>query len=66
MEQMGETLVQMALDLLEENGVPREKVSSVGMGFDKSFDILQPVVQLVEALLPAAASGPPRTQRGST
>ena len=44
MEQMGETLVQMALDLLEENGVPREKVSSVGMGFPGPVDNKKGVV----------------------
>ena len=33
MEQMGDTLAKMAIDLVEENHVPRDQVASVGMGF---------------------------------
>lgn len=38
MEQMGETLIQMSLDLLEENHISRDQVASVGMGFPGSVD----------------------------
>ena len=33
MEQMGKTLAEMAIALVEENNVPRDQVASVGMGF---------------------------------
>ncbi len=38
MEQMGETLAKMAIDLVEENHVPRDQVASVGMGFPGPVD----------------------------
>lgn len=38
MEQMGEVLARMALDLIAENGVEREQVASVGMGFPGPVD----------------------------
>jgi len=38
MEQMGETLAQMAIDLVEENHVPKDQVASVGMGFPGPVD----------------------------
>ncbi len=44
MEQMGETLARMAIDLVEENHVPREQVASVGMGFPGPVDDRQGVV----------------------
>ena len=44
MEQMGDTLAGMALDLLEENHVSRDQVASVGMGFPGSVDNKQGVV----------------------
>ena len=44
MDQMGETLAQMALELVEESGVPREQVVSVGMGFPGPVDDKRGVV----------------------
>ena len=44
MEQMGDTLAGMALDLLEENHISRDQVASVGMGFPGSVDNKQGVV----------------------
>ena len=44
MEQMGETLADMALGLLEENGIERSQVASVGMGFPGSVDNRRGVV----------------------
>ena len=38
MEQMGETLAQMAIALVEENGISRDQVASVGMGFPGPVD----------------------------
>lgn len=38
MEQMGETLAKMAIDLVEENNIPKEQVASVGMGFPGPVD----------------------------
>lgn len=38
MEQMGEVLAGMAMDLAEENHVPRDQVASVGMGFPGPVD----------------------------
>lgn len=44
MEQMGETLADMALGLIEENGVSRDQVASVGMGFPGPVDDRKGVV----------------------
>ena len=44
MEQMGETLVDMALGLLKENHIERNQVASVGMGFPGSVDNRRGVV----------------------
>ena len=44
MEQMGETLAKMAIDLVEENNVPRDQVASVGMGFPGPVDDKRGVV----------------------
>ena len=44
MEQMGETLARMAIELAEENGVPRDQVASVGMGFPGPVDDKRGVV----------------------
>ena len=44
MEQMGDSLAGMALDLLEENHISRDQVASVGMGFPGSVDNKQGVV----------------------
>ena len=38
MEQMGETLAQMALALVSESGISREEVACVGMGFPGPVD----------------------------
>lgn len=38
MEQMGETLARMAMDLVEEYGISRSQVASVGMGFPGLVD----------------------------
>lgn len=38
MEQMGDTLARMAIDLVEENGVSRDQVAAVGMGFPGPVD----------------------------
>lgn len=38
MEQMGETLAKMALALVEEYGISRDEVASVGMGFPGPVD----------------------------
>ena len=38
MEQMGELLAQMALDLVSESGVSKEEVACVGMGFPGPVD----------------------------
>ncbi len=44
MEQMGETLAKMAIDLVEENNIPRDQVASVGMGFPGPVDDKRGVV----------------------
>lgn len=44
MEQMGETLTDMALALLEENHIARDQVASIGMGFPGSVDNRRGVV----------------------
>ena len=44
MEQMGGVLADMAIALAEENNVPREQVSSVGMGFPGPVDDRRGVV----------------------
>ena len=44
MEQMGDVLADMAIALAEENNVPREQVSSVGMGFPGPVDDRRGVV----------------------
>lgn len=44
MEQMGETLAQMAIALVEENNIPRDQVASVGMGFPGPVDDRRGVV----------------------
>jgi glucokinase len=44
MEQMGETLAQMAIALVEENGYTRDQVASVGMGFPGPVDNKKGVV----------------------
>ena len=44
MEQMGDTLAKMAIDLVEENHVPRDQVASVGMGFPGPVDDKRGVV----------------------
>ena len=44
MEQMGDTLAKMAIDLVEENSVPRDQVASVGMGFPGPVDDKRGVV----------------------
>lgn len=44
MEQMGETLAKMALALIGENGVSRDQVASVGMGFPGPVDDKKGVV----------------------
>ena len=44
MEQMGETLAGMAAALVEENGVDRAQVASVGMGFPGPVDDRRGVV----------------------
>ena len=44
MEQMGETLADMAIGLVEENGIPRNQVASVGMGFPGPVDDRRGVV----------------------
>ena len=44
MDQMGETLARMALELVEEKGVAREQVASVGMGFPGPVDDRRGVV----------------------
>ena len=44
MEDMGETLAQMAIELVEETGVGREQVASVGMGFPGPVDDRKGVV----------------------
>ncbi|MDE7245851.1 MAG: ROK family protein [Oscillospiraceae bacterium] len=38
MEQMGRTLAEMAVALVEENGISRDQVASVGMGFPGPVD----------------------------
>ena len=38
MEQMGEVLAKMALDLVSESGISREEVAGVGMGFPGPVD----------------------------
>jgi len=38
MEDMGDTLARMAIDLVEENGFSRDQVASVGMGFPGPVD----------------------------
>ena len=44
MEQMGETLADMAIALAEENHIPRSQVASVGMGFPGPVDDRRGVV----------------------
>ena len=44
MEQMGEVLARMAIELTEENGVDRAQVASVGMGFPGPVDDRRGVV----------------------
>ncbi len=44
MEQMGDTLTDMALGLVEENGLRRDQVASIGMGFPGSVDNRRGVV----------------------
>lgn len=44
MEQMGETLAKMAIDLVEENNISRDQVASVGMGFPGPVDDKRGVV----------------------
>ena len=44
MEQMGETLTDMALGLVEENRIDRSQVASIGMGFPGSVDNRRGVV----------------------
>jgi len=44
MEQMGDTLAQMAIDLVEESGISRSQVASVGMGFPGPVDNKRGVV----------------------
>ena len=44
MEQMGDVLARMAMDLIEENHIPREQVASVGMGFPGPVDDRKGVV----------------------
>lgn len=44
MEQMGETLAQMAIGLVEENHISRDQVASVGMGFPGPVNDRQGVV----------------------
>lgn len=44
MDQMGETLARMAMDLVEENGLSRDQVASVGMGFPGPVDDRRGVV----------------------
>ena len=44
MEQMGETLADMAIALAEENNVPKERIASVGMGFPGPVDDKRGVV----------------------
>ena len=44
MEQMGKTLAEMAVGLVEENGIPRDQVSSAGMGFPGPVDNKKGVV----------------------
>jgi len=44
MEQMGDTLAQMAIDLVEENHISRSQVASVGMGFPGPVDNKRGVV----------------------
>lgn len=44
MEQMGETLAKMAIGLVEENGISRDQVASVGMGFPGPVNDRQGIV----------------------
>ncbi|MBD5161790.1 MAG: ROK family protein [Oscillibacter sp.] len=44
MEQMGETLAGMAIALAEENGIARDQIASVGMGFPGPVDDRRGVV----------------------
>ena len=44
MEQMGDTLVRMAMELVEEYGISRSQVASVGMGFPGLVDNKKGVV----------------------
>ena len=44
MEQMGDTLARMAIELVEENNIPRSQVASVGMGFPGPVDNKRGVV----------------------
>ncbi|MBR2896080.1 MAG: ROK family protein [Oscillospiraceae bacterium] len=44
MEQMGEVLAKMALDLVKESGISKEEVASVGMGFPGPVDAKAGVV----------------------
>ena len=44
MEQMGETLADMAVALAEENNIPKDQIASVGMGFPGPVDDRRGVV----------------------
>ena len=44
MEKLGETLAQMAMELVEEYGISRSEVASVGMGFPGAVDNKKGVV----------------------
>ena len=44
MEQMGETLAEMAIALVEENHIPKDQIASVGMGFPGPVDNRRGVV----------------------
>lgn len=43
-EAMGETLVRMAMELAEEENIPREQIASIGMGFPGPVDDRRGVV----------------------
>ena len=58
MEQMGETLAQMAIGLVGENGLSRQQVASVGMGFpgvvDNRRGVVVKTVNIPLRFMPAA------------
>jgi len=56
MEQMGDTLVRMAMELVEEYGISRSQVASVGMGFPGLVDNKKGVVKNGEYPHPLYAS----------